>query len=121
PHRNPPLPPQIQQPKTAGANLKLDKTWGQGQDRRRYFCAVFRLANIILSSLLNAPFGLKIEGLVVVGEALAKFFFPRIEESLALRERCRGRQFIAFALFLRITHIVTSWPPTKLGNDGGLL
>ncbi|MDL2403941.1 hypothetical protein, partial [Rhizobium mayense] len=29
-HRNPPLPPQIQQPKTAGANSKLDKTWGQG-------------------------------------------------------------------------------------------
>lgn len=26
-----PLPPQIQQPKTAGANSKLDKTWGQGQ------------------------------------------------------------------------------------------
>ncbi|WP_210421397.1 hypothetical protein, partial [Rhizobium sp. R693] len=31
PHRNPPLPPQTQQPKTAGANSKLDKTWGQGQ------------------------------------------------------------------------------------------
>ena len=31
PHRNPPLPPRIQQPKTAGANSKLDKTWGQGQ------------------------------------------------------------------------------------------
>ncbi|WP_165504492.1 hypothetical protein [Rhizobium laguerreae] len=29
-HRNPP-PPQMQQPKTAGANSKLDKTWGQGQ------------------------------------------------------------------------------------------
>lgn len=28
PHRNPPLPPRIQQPKTAGANSKLDKTWG---------------------------------------------------------------------------------------------
>jgi hypothetical protein len=24
------LPPQRQQPKTAGANSKLDKTWGQG-------------------------------------------------------------------------------------------
>jgi len=24
PHRNPPLPPRIQQPKTAGANSKLD-------------------------------------------------------------------------------------------------
>ncbi|WP_259132007.1 hypothetical protein, partial [Rhizobium sp. BK661] len=34
PHRNPPLPPQIQQPKTAGANLKLDKTWGQGHFQR---------------------------------------------------------------------------------------
>ncbi|NTI75883.1 cold-shock protein [Agrobacterium rhizogenes] len=31
PHRNPPLPPRIQQPKTAGANSKLDKTWGQRQ------------------------------------------------------------------------------------------
>ncbi|WP_222000327.1 hypothetical protein, partial [Rhizobium laguerreae] len=31
PHRNPPLPNQQQQPKTAGANSKLDKTWGQGQ------------------------------------------------------------------------------------------
>jgi sn-glycerol 3-phosphate transport system ATP-binding protein len=31
-HRNPPLPPQIQQPKTAGANAKLDKTWGRGHD-----------------------------------------------------------------------------------------
>ncbi|MGZ2408313.1 hypothetical protein ACVIKO_005634 [Rhizobium ruizarguesonis] len=31
PHRNPPLPTQQQQPKTAGANSKLDKTWGQGQ------------------------------------------------------------------------------------------
>ncbi|MGZ2454368.1 transposase-like protein [Rhizobium ruizarguesonis] len=30
PHRNPPLPNQQQQPKTAGANSKLDKTWGQG-------------------------------------------------------------------------------------------
>jgi putative transposase len=30
-HRNPPLPPQLQKPKTAGANSKLDKTWGQGQ------------------------------------------------------------------------------------------
>lgn len=30
-HRNPPLPPQISQPKTAGANTRLDKTWGQGQ------------------------------------------------------------------------------------------
>ena len=29
PHRNSPRPPQIQQPKTAGANSKLDKTWGQ--------------------------------------------------------------------------------------------
>ncbi|MCA1444973.1 hypothetical protein I6F07_33470, partial [Ensifer sp. IC4062] len=28
PHRNPPLPPQLQQPKTAGANSKLDKTLG---------------------------------------------------------------------------------------------
>lgn len=35
PHRNPPLPPQIQHPKTAGANSKLDKTWGQGQDLYR--------------------------------------------------------------------------------------
>ncbi|WP_221970799.1 hypothetical protein, partial [Rhizobium laguerreae] len=33
PHRNPPLPNQQQQPKTAGANSKLDKTWGQGQFR----------------------------------------------------------------------------------------
>ncbi|WP_222314944.1 hypothetical protein, partial [Rhizobium leguminosarum] len=32
PHRNPPLPNQQQQPKTAGANSKLDKTWGQGLD-----------------------------------------------------------------------------------------
>ncbi|MBY3530903.1 hypothetical protein HFN72_34130, partial [Rhizobium laguerreae] len=32
PHRNPPLPNQQQQPKTAGANSKLDKTWGQGQN-----------------------------------------------------------------------------------------
>ncbi|WP_222063640.1 hypothetical protein, partial [Rhizobium laguerreae] len=32
PHRNPPLPNQQQQPKTAGANSKLDKTWGQGQE-----------------------------------------------------------------------------------------
>jgi hypothetical protein len=31
PHRNPPRSPQRQQPKTAGANQKLDKTWGQGQ------------------------------------------------------------------------------------------
>ncbi|WP_250959195.1 hypothetical protein, partial [Rhizobium sp. CG5] len=31
PHRNPPLPHKMQQPKTAGANSKLDKTWGQGQ------------------------------------------------------------------------------------------
>jgi putative transposase len=31
PHRNPPLLPRIQQHKTAGANSKLDKTWGQGQ------------------------------------------------------------------------------------------
>jgi hypothetical protein len=30
PHRNSSLPPQMQQPKTAGANSKLDKTWGQG-------------------------------------------------------------------------------------------
>ncbi|MFK3852926.1 hypothetical protein ACI2J5_25955, partial [Agrobacterium pusense] len=30
PHHTPPLPPRIQQPKTAGANSKLDKTWGQG-------------------------------------------------------------------------------------------
>jgi hypothetical protein len=29
PHRNPPLPSRIQQPKTAGANSKLDKTWGK--------------------------------------------------------------------------------------------
>ncbi len=29
PHRNLPLPPRIQQPKTAGVNSKLDKTWGQ--------------------------------------------------------------------------------------------
>ncbi|MBY5359897.1 hypothetical protein HFO97_07925 [Rhizobium leguminosarum] len=29
PHRNPPLPNQQQQPKTAGANSKLDKTWGK--------------------------------------------------------------------------------------------
>lgn len=37
PHRTPPLPPRIQQPKTAGANSKLDKTWGQGHSimRRR--------------------------------------------------------------------------------------
>jgi putative transposase len=34
PHRNSPLPPRIQQPKTAGANSKLDKTWGQGQNGR---------------------------------------------------------------------------------------
>ncbi|WP_204339912.1 hypothetical protein, partial [Rhizobium leguminosarum] len=34
PHRNPPLPNQQQQPKTAGANSKLDKTWGQGQTSR---------------------------------------------------------------------------------------
>ena len=32
PHRNTPLPPPIQQSKTAGANLKRDKTWGQGQE-----------------------------------------------------------------------------------------
>jgi len=31
----PPLPPRRQQPKTAGANLKLDKTWGQRQTLRR--------------------------------------------------------------------------------------
>ena len=30
PHRNPPLLPQLQQPKTAGANSKLNRTWGQG-------------------------------------------------------------------------------------------
>lgn len=30
PHRK---PPQIQQPKTAGANSKLDKTWGQRQGK----------------------------------------------------------------------------------------
>ncbi|PST22268.1 hypothetical protein C7U60_13660 [Mesorhizobium plurifarium] len=35
PHRNPPLPPRIQQPKTAGANSKLDKTWGQGQEQKK--------------------------------------------------------------------------------------
>ncbi|WP_206103093.1 hypothetical protein, partial [Rhizobium laguerreae] len=29
PHRNPPLPNQQQQPKTAGANSKLDKTGGK--------------------------------------------------------------------------------------------
>ncbi|WP_210331164.1 hypothetical protein, partial [Rhizobium anhuiense] len=34
PHRNPPLPPRTQQPKTAGANSKLDKTWGQGHRRK---------------------------------------------------------------------------------------
>ncbi|WP_457581145.1 acyltransferase [Ensifer canadensis] len=28
-HRNPPLPPQTQQPKTDGANSKLDKIWGK--------------------------------------------------------------------------------------------
>jgi putative transposase len=31
PHRNPPLPPTIPQPKTAGANSKLDKTWGRSR------------------------------------------------------------------------------------------
>ncbi|WP_376766657.1 DUF982 domain-containing protein, partial [Rhizobium leguminosarum] len=30
-----PLPPRIQQPKTAGANSKLDKTWGQGHERHQ--------------------------------------------------------------------------------------
>ncbi|MGO7837617.1 hypothetical protein ACC727_35360, partial [Rhizobium johnstonii] len=29
-----PLPTQQQQPKTAGANSKLDKTWGQGHRTR---------------------------------------------------------------------------------------
>ena len=28
PHRNPPLPPRIQQPKNVGANPTLDKIWG---------------------------------------------------------------------------------------------
>lgn len=35
PHRNPPLPPQIQQAKIAEANSKPGKTWGQGQGRER--------------------------------------------------------------------------------------
>ncbi|WP_246661443.1 hypothetical protein, partial [Rhizobium sp. MHM7A] len=34
-----PLPNQQQQPKTAGANSKLDKTWGQGQVFRCIFLA----------------------------------------------------------------------------------
>jgi hypothetical protein len=39
PHRNPPLPNQQQQPKTAGANSKLDKTWGQGHVKLTYSVA----------------------------------------------------------------------------------
>ena len=36
PHRDTPLPSQIQQPKTARANSKLDKTWGQGQSKSNF-------------------------------------------------------------------------------------
>ena len=35
PHRTPPLPPRIQQPKTAGANSKLDKLGHDPLSRRR--------------------------------------------------------------------------------------
>ncbi|WP_210251622.1 hypothetical protein, partial [Brucella anthropi] len=55
PHRNPPLPPQIQQPKTAGANSKLDKTWGQGQ---QHFSPKLRPWNVpYLSSLTTVSVG----------------------------------------------------------------
>lgn len=48
PHHTPPLPPRIQQPKTAGANSELDETWGQGH----FECIQRKICFFVFCSLL---------------------------------------------------------------------